>query len=547
MKKHLHLSMKPQLINRPLAVLLVLLSFSVMLNSCYKERMGIDKIAGGTWSPDLAAPIAYGDLTMARMIRDSEKTWKEYPDGLLSLIYEEKGISDFADKIITISDQKIDTTINFALTPGMNVGDSTFKYFVLHTEFKSNNNERLDSVLIKSGTLSLEVTTDMNHNGYLEITIPSMTRYGVTFRQRLNFIYSGGATTTVSVNVPIFDYYLTLDNSGSNNNVLKQYVKVSATKSSNPDNSPYSFSLKQEIKDIKYLLAMGYFGMHTFNIDETKVPVDLFDNQTAGSIYIQDPHLYVTLRNSYGLPSNLTFDQFYAERNGVKKNITSSLLPTLPVNFPPFSNIGGSDTTIYHFHSGNSNIVDIIDMNPTQLVFEGNVKTNPNALIVPNFVLDTSHIQVDILLELPMYGRAMNFELRDTSDINGDNETNIDQLKSLQLNVNTVNGFPVDVMLQLYLADTNNVIIDSIFHDKGRLLKSGIVGPAPAYKVTSKTHNLIKIPLNSDQLESYKKARRLIMATHASSYENGSKVVKIYSDYSVFIEVAAKAKYETDF
>jgi hypothetical protein len=547
MKKHLHLSMKPQLINRPLAVLLVLLSVSVMLNSCYKERMGIDKIAGGTWSPDLAAPIAYGDLTMARMIRDSEKTWKEYPDGLLSLIYEEKGISDFADKIITISDQKIDTTINFALTPGMNVGDSTFKYFVLHTEFKSNNNERLDSVLIKSGTLSLEVTTDMNHNGYLEVTIPSMTRYGVTFRQRLNFIYSGGATTTVSVNVPIFDYYLTLDNSGSNNNVLKQYVKVSATKSSNPDNSPYSFSLKQEIKDIKYLLAMGYFGMHTFNIDETKVPVDLFDNQTAGSIYIQDPHLYVTLRNSYGLPSNLTFDQFYAERNGVKKNITSSLLPTLPVNFPPFSNIGGSDTTIYHFHRGNSNIVDIIDMNPTQLVFEGNVKTNPNALVVPNFVLDTSHIQVDILLELPMYGRAMNFELRDTSDINGDNETNIDQLKSLQLNVNTVNGFPVDVMLQLYLADTNNVIIDSIFHDKGRLLKSGIVGPAPAYKVTSKTHNLIKIPLNSDQLESYKKARRLIMATHASSYENGSKVVKIYSDYSVFIEVAAKAKYETDF
>ena len=387
----------------------------------------------------------------------------------------------------------------------------------------------------------------MNHNGYLEVTIPSMTRYGVTFRQRLNFVYSGGATTTVNVSVPIFDYYLTLNNNGGNHNILKQYVKVSAIKSSNPDNSPYTFSLKQEIKDINYHLAMGYFGVHTLNIDETKVPVDLFDNQTAGSIYIQDPHLYVTLRNSYGLPSNITFDQFYAERNGVKKNITSTLLPTLPVKFPPFSNIGGNDTTIYHFHSGNSNIVDIIDMNPTQLVFMGNVMTNPNATVVPNFVLDTSHIQVDILLELPLYGRAMNFELRDTSDINSDNKTNIDQLKSLQLNVNTDNGFPVDVVLQLYLADTNNVIIDSIFHDEGRILKSGIVGPAPEYRVTSKTHNLIKIPLNSDQIENYKKARRLIMATHASSYENGAKVVKIYSDYSVYIEVAAKANYETDF
>jgi len=547
MKINLHLSMSPRLKIRPLAVILVLLSFSVTINSCYKERMGFDKIAGGTWNPDLAAPIAYGNLTMSRMIRDSKNTWKEYPDGLLSLVYEEKGISDFADKIITIPDQQNDTAINFAMTPGMTVGDSTFKYFIINTEFKSNNNERLDSILIKSGTISMELTTDINHDGYVEVTIPSMTRYGVTFRQRVNFKYTGGSSTTVKVDMPIYDYYLTLDNSSGNFNLVKQYVKVSVTKTANPDNSPYSFSLKQEIKGITYHLAMGYFGMHIFNIDETKVPVDLFDNHTAGSIFIQDPHLYVTLRNSYGLPSDITFDKFYAERNGVKKNITSSLLPTLPVNFPSYSNIGGSDTTIYHFHSGNSNIVDVIDMNPTQLVFEGNVKSNPNSTVVPNFVLDTSHIQVDILLELPLYGKALNFELRDTSDINVDNQTNIDEIKSLQLNINTDNGFPVDVMMQLYLADSNNVIIDSVFKSEGQLLKAGLVGPAPEYKVTSKTHNLIKIPLDNDQIENYKKARRLIMATHASTNENGTKVVKIYSDYEVYIEIAAKAEYETEF
>ncbi len=548
MKIKLRLSMRPQFLNKPLVIFLALLSFSVLLNSCYKERMGIDKIAGGTWNPNLAAPIAYGNLDMSRMIQDSKSTWKEYPDGLLSLVYEEIGISDFAEKYIIISDQQMDTTVNFAMNPAMPVGDSTFKYFIFNTEFKSQNNERLDSILIKSGIISFEVTTNLNHDGYLEVTIPTMTRYGVTFRQRVNFNYTGGATTTVIVNVPIFDYYLTLDNSGANFNTLKQYVKISVSKTANPDNSPYTFSLKQEITDVSYHLAMGYFGMHTFKVDETKVPISLFDNQTAGSIFIEDPHLYVTLRNTYGLPSDITFTEFYAERNGVKKNITSTLLPTLPVNYPPYSNIGGYDTTIYHFHSGNSNIVDIIDMNPNQLVFEGDVTTNPNAIVVPNFVLDTSHIQVDIMLEIPLYGRALNFELRDTSDINtDDNNTNIDYLKSLQLNINSDNGFPVDVVMQLYLADSNNVVIDSIFSDGGKILKSGIVGPAPDYKVTSKTHSLIKIPLNSDQIENYKKARRLIMATSATTYDNGNKVVKFYSDYSVYIEVAAKAEFETDF
>lgn len=547
MKNSIRSSMKPQFVNKPFAVIIVLLSFSVLLHSCYKDRMGIDKIAGGTWNPDLAAPLAYSNLTMARMIQDSKSTWKEYPDGLLSLIYEEKGISDFANKFITIPDQQMDTTINFAMVPGMAVGDSTFKYFKFNSEFSTNNNERVDSILIKSGVVSFEVSTDLNQDGYIEVTIPTMTRYGVTFRQRVDVKYTGVSPTVVKVDVPIFDYYLTLDNSGGNTNMLEQYVKVSLTNIGNPDNSPYSFTLKQEMKGVTYHLAMGYFGQYTFNVDETTVPIDLFDNQTAGSIYISDPHLYVTLRNTYGLPSDITFSEFYAEKNGVIKNITSSLLPTLPVNYPPFSNIGGNDTTIYHFHQGNSNIIDIIEMNPNHLIFEGSVMSNPNSITVPNFVLDTSHIEADIKLEIPLYGRALNFVLQDTSDINSDDQIDIDNLQSLQLNINTDNGFPVDVVLQIYLADSNSVIIDSVFNKETQVLRSGIVGPAPDYRVTSKTHHLLKVPLSNDQLENYKIAERMIISTHATTFESGNKVVKIYSDYSIYVEVAARAKYQADF
>ena len=532
---------------KPLKFSLFLLLMVLLMNSCYKERFGADKIAGGTWNPELAAPIAYADMDMSYMIRNSSETWKEYPDGLLSLVYEEKGVSDFADKIITIPDQQADTNLNIILPPVMNPGDSTFKYFVFSAVFNSNNNERVDSILIKSGTMTLEVTTDLNHDGYIEVTIPSMTKYGVTFRQKVEIKYTGGSSTTASVTVPVFDYYLKLDHNANNQNFLKQYIKVSVTKGANPDNSPYHFEVKQQIKDIEYYVAIGYFGKHTFSIPVTEVPISLFESQVASSVFIQDPHLYVTLHNSYGLPSNITFTKLYAERDGVIKNITSSILPTLPVNYPKLSDIGTTDTTIFHFYDANSNIVDVVEMNPEKIVFEGVVETNPSGVPVPNFVLDTSHISVDVTMELPLYGRAMEFELRDTSDIDTANNPNIDQVKSVQLNVITDNEFPVDANLQLYFADSNGVAFDSVFSTGRQLLKSAPVGAAPDYRTTGKSHNITKVPLNEHQIDSYIKAKKLLISAEISTFDQGTKVVKIYSDYSLYVEVSAKVEVEQDF
>jgi len=534
--------------NRSKFILLSILAMSVLTHSCYKDRLGLDNIAGGKWSPELAAPIAYADLTMDYMIRDSKETWKEYPDGLLSLIYRQDAISDIAADVIEFPNQHSDTIVQFNMNPNMQVGDSAFKYVVFNTEFAANNGERLDSILIKDGFVDLEIVTNLNHDGYLELTIPSLTRYGVTFVKKLEFKYTGGSSTTVKATVDLSDYYLTLENTGGVHNHVKEYVKVSATKLNTPDNSPYTFELNQDIRDLTYYLAMGYFHQHATNIDETSIPIDLFDNQTAGSIFMEDPHMYITLRNTYGLPSAITFDELYAERDGVKLNITSTLLPTLNINYPSYANIGGYDTTIYHFNIGNSNIKDVIAMNPKKLVFKGIVNTNPQGTPIENFVLDTSHITVDVEVEIPLHGRAISFELRDTTDISGgstiDNTTNV---KSLTLNVNSDNGFPVDVLVQIYMTDTLNNIIDSVFQSDGHIVAAAPVGAAPDYRVSSKQHNLAKIELNEKQIDNYNKADRLIISAKATTIDAGQKVVKIYSDYSVYIEVSAKAVIETDF
>ncbi|RUM40656.1 MAG: hypothetical protein DSY70_03070, partial [Desulfobulbus sp.] len=77
--------------------------------------------------------------------------------------------------------------------------------------------------------------------------------------------------------------------------------------------------------------------------------------------------------------------------------------------YPDFTEIGHADTTHFIFNSNNSNVKDIIQLNPHKFVFKGVVLTNPQGTPIDNFVLDSSHITVDLKIELPLYGRALNF------------------------------------------------------------------------------------------------------------------------------------------
>jgi hypothetical protein len=228
-------------------------------------------------------------------------------------------------------------------------------------------------------------------------------------------------------------------------------------------------------------------------------------------------------------------------------DITSPQLPTLPLNSPDFSNIGGYDTTRVVFNSSNSNIKDIVNFNPHKLVYKGNVLSNPTSTVVPNYVFDTSNVGVRLELEVPLYGRAMSFTMQDTSVFELGEDVNIDDLESIDLNINALNYFPLDAKLQLYLADSNSVVFDSIFSGQKQVITSAVPGIAPDYRVSDPIHFMTTISLSDHKLQSLKKAENIIISATAQSYNQGSKLIKIYSDYKIFVELSAKGKYKIDF
>jgi hypothetical protein len=524
-----------------LFTLVALLSASIFLNSCYKDRFNLDELAGGEWNPEVAAPIIKSRLTMDDVISKSVEEWRENPDGLLSLIYHQKSSTSLADEIVVIPDQSADTNFRVTLPSGMIPGDSTSKLFSFFAQVTGSNGELIDDVFFKSGYLDFEVTTNLNHNAKIQIIIPSLTKYGVTFYQSIEIPSSGGATHTVKVSFPIGLYKAVFNHPNGTDNQIEEFMKVYVNFGVASNNSPYSLKISQGLRDLSYYNASGYFGQHDFFIDKEVLGISLFDNSVIDQIFLEDPKLHLNFYNSFGFPINVTMEEFYVEKNGLTMNFVSTNLPTFGILAA--TKMYEFDTTRITFDKANSNIVDIFNFQPKKIAFKEKLTANPLGIPQPNFLFDTSKVYIDAEVELPLYGRTLNFTLRDSSDINVERQAGV---ISAELRFNLGNEFPVDANVQLYLADSNSIIIDTLLSGTDMILMSAPVGPAPDYRTSTIANKTTVVVLKGDKLENLWKAKKIIFSANLSTADQGSKVVKIYSDYGIDIRVAVKLNYLTE-
>ncbi|MCK5846532.1 MAG: hypothetical protein KAG84_03765 [Bacteroidales bacterium] len=519
----------------------------LLLDSCYKERLKIHKFSGGAWNPEFAVPLFYGNLDMHYAIDKSKDLWFEYPDGLLSIVYKGEQITKVGHNVIDIPNQGYDTTMQIILPPTLQIGDSVSSMFSINTEFSAPSNERYDSLLIKSGKLIIEISADLNHDSYVEITIPAFTKYGNAIVEKIELPYLGSSPTIVTKEISLTDYWCIINRNGDTNNIVTEYIKVLVNKGNNPDNSPYNIDLKQSIEDIEYKQLFGYFSQYTVDIDLKKIDISMFNHRAIFDASLEEVILNMKFENSFGIPVDVTFTDLYVEKDGVRKDITSTLLPTISLNYPDINNVGNIDTTNLTFYSGNSNIVDVINFFPKKFFFAGVSVANPLGNIIPNFVVDTSKISIQTDIEVPLYGRYIVYSLSDTAALDLKNDYNWDEIVSIDINFNTKNYFPLEAAMQIYLTDTNMVIIDSIFTGLAPLVKAAIPGLPPEYRVTVPEFHTVTAHLTNQKISTLENAAHMIVKGSSSTYDQGNKITKIYSDYGIEFQVSMKVNYKTDY
>src|SRR5690606_2084496 len=136
--------------------------------------------------------------------------------------------------------------------------------------------------------------------------------------------------------------------------------------------------------------------------------------------------------------------------------------------------------------------------------------SNPeNNSDVVNFIDEESRLDVDVDIDIPLWGRASIF-FTDTFDLKLNDIDNVEDVDSASARFNFANGFPISLLAQVYLVDSLDQITDSLFiNGEERIISSGIVNSEGV--VTQSTQTLFDVPLTNERLEVFTGSEKIIL------------------------------------
>lgn len=545
--------MKINSVLRNISAILILGSV-VFLPSCLNPDWDFDRISDEiVLSPGVAAPIAFGSLELGDMINEVDITnsIEENANGLLYITYAEGLYSFPANEIIEIPNQ---TFLEFfiesdiALAPqwtGSDVGDTVSFHKDKSGVFVFENDEKIDSINVKTMDLVIDVRSTFKHTGILTITSDNIILDGQPFQDVVQISDASG-NFTYSRTIPIDGHTIYLDNSNPDTTFLPLDFDLDLINSGNPVMASESCDISMTFVDPEFYAIFGYIGDYSLISSSGSVTIEIFDTEDFdGSLLFADPRFTMDVSNSYGIPVEIDINniQSYSDINDVYTdiNFNPGIVPII-IGAPDLGQIGDTVNTLLEIGRDESNIQEALETFPNEFFYSVSARTNPDGPGTSNFITDSSNLQVGFEVNLPLWVKAEGFSLEDTIDFDFEKEIGtdaVDIIDYFRMTMDATNYIPIRVNMQLFFADQNYTILDSMFTDDDFLLPPNVNAEdeveSPA--IYSKSVEFTKADLEKIQPSKH-------MMIRASLNTPGNPVadyVKFYSYYTVDFKLKMKA------
>jgi hypothetical protein len=270
-----------------------------------------------------------------------------------------------------------------------------------------------------------------------------------------------------------------------------------------------------------------------------------------------NPIIRLHIRNSFGVPISLLFSDFkiYSTVSDSYVNYTfpSAFNPKI-ITAPLIPGLAAT-TSIQLDTTNFLPIRTVVSENPKYVYIKTVATTNPVGSSQYNFVTDTSHLSVDLEVELPMWGRASWWVMQDTLDFNfsdyyKDSVPDLSNVDWIKLRINILNGLPTEAGVQIYLTDSLYHVIDTVFSPQNMdIIKSGILGSTG--KVVSPTRKTSDVMIYGSHLSGMLNVKKALIRGYIHTTNQGSTNVRFYSNYALDVkmgvQVQAKINTGTDF
>ena len=395
--------------------------------------------------------------------------------------------------------------------------------------FSLPNGVNINYAVLKKGSL---LWFFQGYSEPLTVTfrIPQLTKNGVAFEK----IFTLG-TGVYTDGIDLTGYRLT----PSQNQI---FVIHDARKVSTGQRVNLGGAAGIGIQNFQAGFAEGFFGQSTFDVPRDTIKIDFFDQWKGGAVKFGNPKLIATLDNSFGIPVRAVMSVGEIRTiDGRILTLQSPLTAGVDVAYPTINQVGQSKRTVVTFDKTNSNLADVVSENPTSIDYkiDGLLNADTSRRVI-GFLTDSSKFNLQVELEIPMEGSAKNFEVNDTFPIN---LATAKEVTKAEFKILTDNGMPIDVSIQGYFANDKGQIVDSMYIQKGQILRGAPVGANGLPTGVSSAENIVTI--EAAKLTKIRDVAKKLIVRYSFSTTNGGTIpVKLMAKQGVRVRIGVKFGYK---
>jgi len=475
---------------------------------------------------ELAIPLFHTTTSLVDLLDGfSEETFVTVgPDDLITLNY--KG---------NVAERDADDFFSFLELVPIVLEDSVTSY-----EFALPGTLDVTYMKVKSGTLKFGFLNHLEEKVDVTWTIPQLTKNGEVFRRQRTLDSVGNAFGAIwSTELNDFPVDLTDFELQGQDDSLK--IIYEAYRESDGERIEFNDDPLIFIEDLKFAYVEGFWGSEVLDLERDTIEIEFFETWVDGDVFFENPSIEITVNNSFGFPVRSQVNLMDIILVNGETDSLESVFITDGIDFayPLLSEIGAVKTTVFDFDKTNSNIAEILAGGPVSVDYDVDAVSNPDNLPELGFMTDSSFFQVQLEVQLPFRGHINNFAVEDQFNVNFDS---YDDVKNIEFKLVAENEIPLGIDMQIYFADENLNILDSLYTTNENILAAAPVdGNGEVTGVSGETTVFTTIDaLKFDKVRNAKKL--LVEGTFFTTGADAgnTQVVNLKADQNVNIRMGMK-------
>ena len=511
-----------------LALLLVL--------GCKKSDLDIPQIA--EHSAEFAFPLFNTELKVSDLVdnilqeNSTGDTIIVNPDNTLTLFYSGDVTESKATDIFSFFTDQLPLLV-----------DSSY----FEVPVKTPDGVALYRANLSGGTIFFVLKNTMSEPIDLTFYIPQLSLNGQMFSFSFNDIPPGQQVFIPQVNLKDWEI------NTSNNLVSFQYDAYlqDGTKILRLPQSSGAPAILGLMQMVTFTYLEGYWGKVEYPLSTDTIDIDINQTNLNGNVQVKNPKVTITIFNSFGFPTRGLIEYLrFVAKNGDLIELQSPLIQQgsdigIDFAYPSFAagEVGQTKETVFYFDETNSNIEELFNAQPVQMIYQVNGLANPEdnqALI--GFLTDSSSVRMNVKVELLLEGTLQDFNADQTLNLDFGNFAEETLFDEAEFKLVTENTMGLTANLQVYFRDANNVTIDSLFDGAKDIIRSGPLDPTTGI-TTGATRTETFIPFSAERFERLRKTAKIAyLKTAFTSAENGTIPVKVLANQSAVVKMGVRVK-----